>query len=150
MELANNKFGTELSNNRYYGVVKPPKVGTVGKPSGTTYVTPGGSVGTPVAAPGPAVSKGGPAIVTPPPVVVIAPPLPIYAPPLPTGSGGGSGGGGGSSEEKSADAPAEDKAATEVAKGTELSFFQKPIGKVSVLIALAALLYGGYRVMKSK
>lgn len=149
MELANGKFGTELSNNSYYGltaVVVGGKPKPKAKPSGTTYVTPGGSAGTPVAAPGASTSKGAPT-----PIVVVTPPVdtPVYSAPAPSGGSGGGSGGGGGSEEKAPEEKAEDTKGTEV-KGTEPSFFQKPIGKVSVLIALAALLYGGYRVMKSK
>lgn len=149
MELANSKFGSELSNNYYGADARPSKpkpiaiaTTTTIKPAPTTGKT--GPTTTTPASTGTGFRPSGP-VSTP---VAETTPTPVSStiPPVST-PGGGGGSGGGSSEEK---APEEKAAETGTKPVESISFFRKPIGKVSILIAVAALLYGGYRVMKSK
>ena len=135
MELANSRFGTELNNNNSNAVgrltasstLKP--VSSVSTMPKATPVPTGGSKTTPTTP----TTTTTTTTTTPPPVERVVD--------IPTQTGGGAGGGGGASEEK---APETKETVTEV------SFFKKPVGQVTALIIIAALLYGGYRVMKSK
>lgn len=173
MELANSRFGSELRNNKYSNLTaavittggKPkPKLGGT-KPlimTGTAYV----GTGTPAPAPSGSTVGRPPIIVAAPIVDLGLPVVPVYSAPTPmpttpSGSAGGSGGGSGSGSEesgseKSAEQTEETKSpetATEtkgVTPVSELSFFQKPVGKVTVFVAIAALLYGGYRLAVAK
>jgi hypothetical protein len=170
MELANSGFGSELSNNNYSNLTAvalgggtKPKPKIIGTPKPVTLTTTSvisGSVPTSSTsyAPRPAVVVASPIIDMGLPIVPVYSAPPSTSPTPSGGSGGGAGGGSGSEtgsetgEEKSAEATEEKAPETTTSKAVveEVSFFKKPIGKVTALILLVALAYGGYRVMKSK
>lgn len=151
MELANSKFGSELSNNYYGADAKPaPKLIAIAttttiKPVSTTLGKTGPIPLSTAVLTGSGFRPTGTTTTTPTGTTTTTSPSAIPPATVP-GGGGGSGGGGGTAEEKAV----EEKATETTATAKELTFFQKPIGKVSILIVVAALLYGGYRVMKSK